>query len=354
MPRPARPTVATRPPATLAPASRHWLLLVHQLPPTPSNLRVRTWRRLQQLGALAVKQSVYVLPDTPASREDFEWLKTEIEGAGGQAVVFAADSVDAWADDGLVEEFRAARQTMYAELAKEIERATRVKAHAKARARATRRPPVDVFRERFAAIERIDFFGSAGRDRVVTLLDQLAQAGTTARPATDRSARRGGREGHDYRGRTWVTRPRPGVDRMACAWLIRRLIDPAATFAFAPDAAKLPDSAVPFDMFGVTFTHRGAQCTFEMLVETFGLETPAIARIAALVHDLDLKDERFGAPEAAVVGSLIEGLQFGHTDDHVLLEHGVALFEGLHQSFTRSARLAGPRAVSPRGTRKRR
>ena len=91
-----------------AQVAKRWLLFVHQVPSEPSNLRVRTWRRLQQLGAIAVKQAVYVLPDSPGAREDFQWLKTEIESAGGQASVFAADSVDAWSDDALIREFRAA------------------------------------------------------------------------------------------------------------------------------------------------------------------------------------------------------------------------------------------------------
>src|SRR2546425_1535763 len=105
------------------PATRRWLILVHVLPSTPSNLRVRTWRRLQQLGALPIKQAVYVLPDTPSAREDFEWLKTEIDSARGQATIFAADSVDAWSDDELVTAFRGARQRDYEQLASEVEAA---------------------------------------------------------------------------------------------------------------------------------------------------------------------------------------------------------------------------------------
>src|ERR671915_67974 len=112
-------------PATAQPAKgpRRWLLFVHQLPSSPSNLRVRTWRRLQQLGAIPIKQAVYVLPDTPGAREDFEWLKTEVKGMGGDASVFAADNVDAWSDDALVEEFRRVRQDTYEELARDVEQA---------------------------------------------------------------------------------------------------------------------------------------------------------------------------------------------------------------------------------------
>ena len=109
--------------STAAPGRRRWLLFIHQLPSQPSNLRVTTWRRLQQIGAIALKQAVYALPDTPEGREDFEWLKTEVKAAGGDATVFAADTVDAWSEDALVEEFRRARQDLYAALAQDVARA---------------------------------------------------------------------------------------------------------------------------------------------------------------------------------------------------------------------------------------
>src|SRR5262245_53136138 len=96
---PARSQPPTDPSSAPQPGARRWLLFVHQLPPTPSNLRVRTWRRLQQLGAVPVKQAVYALPDTPGAREDFEWLKTETNASGGDATVFAAGTVDSWSED---------------------------------------------------------------------------------------------------------------------------------------------------------------------------------------------------------------------------------------------------------------
>ncbi|MDO8678037.1 MAG: hypothetical protein Q7R30_05675 [Acidobacteriota bacterium] len=157
----ARPEA--QPPVTTVGASRtarRWLLFVHQLPSTPSNLRVRTWRRLQQLGALPIKQAVYALPDTPTAREDFEWLKTEIKAAGGDASVFASDNVDAWSDDALVEEFRRARQEAYATLARDIERVLG-RLGATRRPRGTRAPAVrrlvEVFRARLSAIEHVDW-----------------------------------------------------------------------------------------------------------------------------------------------------------------------------------------------------
>jgi hypothetical protein len=333
--------------------NRRWLLLVHQLPATPSNLRVQTWRRLQQLGAVPVKQAVYALPDTPGHREDFEWLKSEIAGAGGEATVFAADNVDSWSDEALVAEFKRTREASYTALGRELERALgrarSARPRREGRPRNTRRQ-VEKFRQRVAAIEQIDFFGAPGRDRVGSLLRQLEDKlpASSTEPRVSDTARKHVR---DYAGRVWVTRPRPGVDRMASAWLISRFIDPKARFAFAASPDGVPRGAQPFDMFGVEFSHRGDRCTFETLCAMFAITDPAVARVGTIVHDLDLKDERFGAPEAATVGVLIDGLQLSVADDQALLSQGMVLFESLYRSFARSR--PSPRKPRPRARARR-
>ena len=345
----ADPSKQVGKPTAPKPGGRRWLLFVHQLPSNPSNLRVRTWRRLQQLGAIPIKQAVYVLPDTPNAREDFEWLKTEVKGMGGDASVFAADNVDAWSDDALVEEFRRSRQDAYGALAQDVEKALK-RAGGIRRPRGTRAPAVrrllDIFRERLTALEGIDFFGSAGRDRVIALLDQLESRISDPPQSTTAGSSAASGEVTSYQGRLWITRPRPGVDRMASAWLIRRYIDPQARFAFAGDRQGVPEHGVPFDMFGVNFSHQGDGCTFETLCSTFGISEPAISRIAAIVHDLDLKDGRFGAPEAGTVGAMIEGLQLAYADDDALLAQGMTLFDSLYRSFEQSVRAAGPRPLA--------
>ena len=339
-----RPTV---PPAARR-AARRWLLFVHHLPSKASNLRVRTWRRLQQLGAIPIKQAVYALPDTPNTREDFEWLKTEVKAAGGDARVFAADHIDTWSDDALIEEFRRAGQDAYAALGRDIEQVLK-RVSAARRPRGTRAPAIrrllDVFRERVAAIESVDFFGSAGRDRVTSLLKQL-EAHTTDKRETSTVKSGTSTPPDTYRGRLWVTRPRPGVDRMGSAWLIRRFIDGQAQFAFAADQNAAPPDAIPFDMFGVEFSHHGEGCTFETLCAVFKIDAPGVARLAAIVHDLDLKDGRFGAPEATTIGAVIEGLQLAHLDDEALLAQGMTLFDSLYRSFEQTSRSAGPRALA--------
>ncbi len=319
-------------------------MLVHQLPASPSNLRVRTWRRLQEWGAVALKHSVYALPDSADAREDFEWLKVEIEGSGGEASVFLAEAINAGQDRALVEEFRRSRQAAYAELAAELQRAQRAGSSRSRKRPDSGRDQLTRYRQRLAAIEKIDFFGSAGRDRVQQLLGALeGGAGSGAPPPAPPSPPAG-----EFTNRTWVTRPLPGVDRMSSAWLIRRFIDPAARFDFCADPAAAPADAVSFDMFGGTFTHEGSRCTFETLVARFGIDDPAVSRLAELVHDVDLKDSLYGAAEAPTVAATIEGLQLACADDHALLEQGIGLFEALYRSFARSGVRPRPRAVAKR------
>ncbi len=265
--------------------------------------------------------------------------------------MFASADLEVYAADSLVEEFRRARQEAYSALAVDIERTLTRVASSRHRSRKRAFPirrVLATYRERLSAIERIDFFGSAGRDRVTTLVEQIA----THSPA-DRGKRAAqpGADGIDrerYRSRLWITRPRPGVDRMSSAWLIRRFIDPQARFGFVNDRKAVPSEGIPFDMFGVEFSHHGDHCTFETLCAVFGIRSAAVERIAAVVHDLDLKDQRFGAPEAVTIGRLLDGLQLAHADDQALLTQGMDVFEALYRSFERAARSPGPRPVARR------
>jgi hypothetical protein len=237
------------------------------------------------------------------------------------------------------------RQQAYTELASELQRIHR--APASQHGPSGRRRELARYRERFAAIERVDFFGSAGRDRVVTLLADLAAAAPSAAKGASRQSTGSPADTVQYDGRLWVTRPRPGVDRMASAWLIRRFIDSHARFAFITDV-KTAGDALPFDMFGAGFGHEGDRCTFETLTTRFGITDPAVAHIAQIVHDLDLKDGKFGAPEAPTLGIAIDGLQLASMDDSTLLEQGMTLFEALYRSFAQSSQPSRPRPVVTR------
>jgi hypothetical protein len=301
-----------------------WLLLVHQLPARPPGIRVKIWRRLRQLGAVAVKSSVYVLPNRQGAREDFEWVRAEIAALGGQATVFQASTVEARAGDELRELFRRARDDDYRALTAEMERYTPKGARS-----ARRTAPGDGgkavrdFRERLVQIEATDYFAAAGREAARTALAKIeALAQPLERQPAATAARRA-----SFQRRVWMTRPRPGIDRIASAWLIRRFLDPAARFAFGDRAEAQASGAVSFDMFEGDFTHVGDRCTFEVLCARFGLRDPVVAEIGQTVHDLDLKDGKFGRSAGAILGPLIEGLQTLHADDADLLERGMALFE---------------------------
>ena len=187
---------------------------------------------------------------------------------------------------------------------------------------------VRTLRNRFDALERIDFFGAGARDETAASLAELEA--TVHDPRRTRSTSSDAVRRADFTGRRWVTRRRPGVDRMSSAWLIRRYIDPKATFAFV-DAPL--DADVAFDMYAGGFGHRGGLCTFEVLREEFAIDDDVVVRIARIVHDLDLKEHKYGAPEADVIGRMVEGLRALHADDTTLLEHGIEMFEALARSF---------------------
>jgi hypothetical protein len=182
--------------------------------------------------------------------------------------------------------------------------------------------------ERFSAIERIDFFDAPARSETGASLAALQRALDGGQPV--RKAPRAALSATSFHGRRWVTRRRPGVDRMASAWLIRRFIDPNATFAFT-DRAEGAD--VPFDMYTGEFSHQGDSCTFEVLASLFRLKNPALVKVGQIVHDLDMKETKYDPPEAAAVGRMVEGLRALHGDDATLLEQGIAMFDALARSF---------------------
>jgi hypothetical protein len=335
--------------------SARWLLLAHQLPTRPSHGRVKTWRRLQQIGAIPTRNSVYVLPNTPQCREDFEWIRSEIVAAGGEATVFAAAALNPDGESAIVAAFRRARDADYQELRRE---ANKLLAGAKKR-RGAAGPmreqlsrSVRTLRERFADIERIDFCNAPDRQAAGAALVALEQRIVEQVASRSRVATAAGtapRSATDFRNGRWVTRPRPGVDRMASAWLIRRFIDPNATFAFVEQPAE---ADIPFDMYVGEFSHQGSRCTFETLAERFGLREATIRRVGQIVHDLDMKESRYAALEGPAVGRLVEGLRSMHADDHVLLEQGISMFEALARSFDSTAADKSPHRVRRQKTSK--
>jgi hypothetical protein len=185
-------------------------------------------------------------------------------------------------------------------------------------------------RERFTRIQAKDHFNADNWNRAAARVREIEAAASDVRPTT------GGRStipATRYRGRTWVTRARPGIDRMASAWFIRKFVDPKARFSFVPSGKTVSRKRVPFDMYGVDFGHHGSHCTLETLIERFGIADRATARLGQVVHDLDLKDGRYRMQECAAVGRFVDGLRLLYRDDHRLLAQGIVVMEALHRSF---------------------
>jgi hypothetical protein len=311
------------------PEGARWLLLIHQLPAKPAYARVKIWRRLKGLGAVTVKNSVYALPANAETQEDFAWLVKEIAELGGEAFVVEAHLVDGLGDGEVQALFDAARDEDYAEVAAAARELAGKRADGTDAEFATQ---VARLRKQLDEIVAIDFFGADGREPAEGLVSGL-EAGLheegDAVIATETKA-----SSDPLKNRVWVTRQGVQVDRIASAWLIRRFIDPAARFKFVPGTGYAAEPGeLRFDMFEGEFTHRGERCTFEVLLADAKLDDPALAAIGEIIHDIDLKDGKYGREETAGVRSLIAGIASSNNDDTQRLERGSVLLDDLYSSF---------------------
>lgn len=310
------------------------LLLLVGIPPTPSSLRVRVWRRLRSLGAVALKRSAYLLPDLPERYEDFQWLAQEIQREGGDATLVRVAQIENMAPDDVRGLFHEPRDQEYRQLATRYRKLLQSLERKSAATGPGRRDEVARLSKEHQRIRDIDFFDAPGGAEVRRLEEAIAMR--TRRPETARREERPTLDLTKLRGRRWVTRPRPHVDRIASAWLIKRFIDPAAEFVFAPPA-EFPKDAIPFDAPGVELSHQGEDCTFETLVRRAHLRDRRLARLAELVHEADLRDGKFPHEEARGIDAASRALLAASPDDHQVLAQGMALFEGLYATTSRKA-----------------
>ena len=309
------------------PAPSGWLLLIHQLPPRPLYLRAQVRRRLAQVGALPLKNSVYVLPDAPDCLEDFQWIAQEAAAGGGEASVCRAEFVGSAVSTELRARFHEEAASRYAPIKAAL---VRQLTELRRRKNVTSEAAATIRLQRVAAEAiRLDFFQSDAGKEVQTLMSAI-------RKVLQPSPKTGARDasGRELKGRVWVTRRDPHIDRLATAWLIRRFVDPAARFRFV-DAAGGPVHAgeTSFDMIGADFTHEGDRCSFETMCGRLALKDPALGHLAEIVHDLDLKDSKFGRPDAAGVQRLIDGLSAAHADSHARVTAALPILDMLFASF---------------------
>ncbi|MDP9177018.1 MAG: chromate resistance protein [Gemmatimonadota bacterium] len=332
-----------------------WLLLVHRLPPKPDYLRVKVRRRLDRIGALAIKNSVYVLPDRSDTAEDFQWLALEIQRDGGEVLICRSELIAGISDEGIIARFNAERDEAYRSIGESAAadlRASDLRASELGNDtsgtdwRETVRKSYARAQRRLDEIVRLDFFGAEGRSNAeaeIRRFHDLLQRKFPQQPdgpgdkATENPQRVSGSEPH-LPGATWVTRAGVFVDRMASAWLIRRFIDREAIFKFVRVARyKGAPGEFRFDMVPGEYTHDGNMCTFEVLVERFNLHDPGLVAIAEVVHDIDLKDDKFARSEAPGIEAVLTGIVNAVADDNARLSAAFPIFDALYDRFRKSA-----------------
>ena len=295
-----------------------WLLLLFSLPTIRNTERVAVWRRLKRMGAVQIKTSTYLLPDEPAQYEQFQWLAQQIRDYGGDSTLVRAQEIEGLTKEKVVSLFNAVRDKEYVDLRKAFQGfiSRRRKWNAEFAAAELER-----LTKQFRELRQIDFFDSP-RGHDVAMLLRRAEG-------PRRSAKLQTLDVRQYRGKTWLTRPRPEIDRVGSAWLISKFIDPKARFVFAPTARAVPE-AIPFDMLDAEFSHHGNCCTFETLVKRFAILDKALTKIGEMIHDADLDDAKFQRVECVGIDRVLKGWAKEGLPDEEILRRGFDCFDALY------------------------
>jgi hypothetical protein len=311
-------------------ASGSWLFLLFNLPAKQSSDRVKFWRRLKKFGALQLKSSTYVLPDEPVHYERFQWLAKEIVDTGGEATLVRVKDIEGMPYSAVVALFNEARSRDYDELVEPLNLLIK-DTKTRKESPGSFANQLQKLRQRFQEIRDLDYFESSRGEDLQRLFQKAESLGLPVkRPETKDRLRI-----EDYRSKLWITRPRPEIDRVGSAWLIRKFIDPDASFVFANAPSETPE-AIPYDMFEVEFSHHGDCCTFETFIERFGIRDRAVHRLAELIHDADLEDDKFHRLEGFGVEQIFKGFAKQGLTDHEILSKGFECFEALYAQFKRS------------------
>lgn len=300
-------------------ATPAWLLLVFSLPAGKASERVQVWRKLQKLGCLPFRNSGYLLPNTPENRERLIWAAETVRASKGESSVLEVGTMDDLSVGTICDLFRQARDADYLDLEKQLK---------KLKPQKVASPQLLRLRRRFDEIVATDFFESKRRVVVQTHFERLSPPAVEPQnvPRADKNS---------FQGKTWVTRLRPGIDRVSSAWLISKFIDDKPRFEFAENPSDKP-KAVAFDMYGVTgFGHVGNRCTFETLCAAFSITDKRVLFIGEAIHDADLEDRRFGREEGHTLNRILQGWAKQGVSDDELLKRGMELIEGLFVSLSK-------------------
>ncbi len=314
---------------------KKWLLLIHQIPPKPNSLRVKIWRRLQRVGAVAIKQSVYVMPFSEQSQEDLSWTLKEIVEGGGDGSISEVRFMEGLTDEQVISLFQTARRSDYEKI---IQKANLFLTDWSSGKIEPKDPAVrgsaqvSKLQRRFNDVAAIDFFYASERGTAEILIKDLAARLSGER--SDSSAVKN--ELDELRGNVWVTRKNLFVDRIACGWLIQRFVGQAAVFKFVDTDKYTPKTGeMRFDMFDGEYTHEGDRCTFEVMIKRFGLQDRGLVPLAEVIHDIDLKDTKFGRAETNGLNALLIGLVASQPDDDQRMTEGMQIIEKLYAYFKR-------------------
>ncbi len=321
------------------PPREEWLLIFYSVPSHPVSNRMKIWRKLAKAGAVQLKGAVYILPATEEHEEFCQWLIGEVKSMGGDGAFVRTADVRTMTDADIRRLFTAQADQEYHRIERSVDALER-KVHSMRKGTKSeegKRLAAEAakFTKELVDVGKRDHFnsstGQALRKRIQALEAGLRKTG---KKASDEAAPITLKRAKDYQGKTWATRKNPFVDRMASAWLIKRFIDPKAAFTFIDerDVASLDAASVAFDMRGAAFTHAGDLCTFEVLAKSFGTRDKAVKKIAEIVHDLDVKDDKYGRPETSGVEDILAGIRKTAKSDADGLERGMAAFEMLYQS----------------------
>ena len=300
-----------------------WLLLLYSLPATHKAERMAIWRKLAKSGAVQIKTSTYLLPDRSPQYELFQWFAKEVRDYGGESTLIRAKEIEGLPNRKLIDLFNSTREKEYTALIHALRKLIPRKNRSGVFA-----DELEKLKREFRRVRGIDFFDSPGAQDVEALLERVQSTGRASKMPGARL------QVKHYQNRRWVTRPRPEIDRVASAWLIRRFIDPKAKFVFAKSAGSAAN-ALPFDFPEGEFSHHGEDCTFETLLQRFRIADKALRKIGEMVHDADLEDKKFQRTECIGIDRVFKGWAKQGMSDEEILAQGAQCFDGLYAALQR-------------------